>query len=161
MLPIRLVLHPTDFSLHSEAASRVAFALAGDYGARVLVLHVLEPIALGGLEGVAILDPLAYEADLKARLAEVRPHDPKVPVEHRLVAGDAAAEVLRVAKESKCSVIVLGTHGRGGVGRILMGSVAEQVVRKAPCPVVTVKAPPPEAGSVDASLLRKEEPAAV
>jgi nucleotide-binding universal stress UspA family protein len=55
MLPIRLVLHPTDFSLHSEAASRVAFALARDYGARVLVLHVLEPIALGGLAGLVFI----------------------------------------------------------------------------------------------------------
>jgi nucleotide-binding universal stress UspA family protein len=161
MLPLRLVLHPTDFSPHSEAASKLAFALARDYGARVLVLHVMEPIAVGGPEGVAILDPLAYEADLKARLAEVRPPDPQVPVEHRLALGRAAEEVLRVAKESKCGVIVLGTHGRTGLGRALMGSVAEQVVRKAPCPVLTVKAPPAEAGPVDTSLLRKEETAAV
>ena len=161
MLPLRLILHPTDFSPHSEAAAKLAFALARDYGARVLVLHVLEPIVPGGLEGVAILDPLAYEADLKARLAEVRPPGPTVPVEHRLAPGSAAEEILRAAKESKCGVIVLGTHGRGGVGRLLMGSVAEQVVRKAPCPVLTVKAPPREAAPVDASLLRKEETAAV
>ncbi len=161
MLPLRVVLHPTDFSPHSEAAAKLAFALARDYGARVLVLHVMEPIAVGGPEMIAVLDPQAYEADLKARLAEVRPPGPTVEVEHRLVLGSAAEEILRVARESKCGVIVLGTHGRGGVGRLLMGSVAEQVVRKAPCPVLTVKAPPHEAPPVDASLLRTEEGAGV
>ena len=161
MLPLRLVLYPTDFSPHSEAAAKLAFALARDYGAQVLVLHVTGPIAVGGPEMVAILDPMAYEAELKARLAEVRSPYPKVPVEHRLVFGGPAEEILRAAKESHCGVIVLGTHGRRGVGRLLLGSVAEQVVRKAPCPVLTVKAPPPEAGPAGASLLRKEETAAV
>jgi nucleotide-binding universal stress UspA family protein len=161
MLPLRLVLHPTDFSPHSEAAAKLAFGLARDYGARVLVLHVMEPIPVGGPEMVAVLDPLAYEADLKARLAEVRPPGPKVPVEHRLVLGSAAEEILRVAKESKCGVIVLGTHGRTGMGRLFLGSVAERVARKAPCPVVTVKAPPRQAGPVEEGLLGKQEPAAV
>jgi nucleotide-binding universal stress UspA family protein len=161
MLPLRLVLHPTDFSPHSEAAAKLAFGLARDYGAQVLVLHVMEPVAVGGAEGVVILDPAAYQADLRARLAEVRPPGPKVPVEHRLVPGQAAEEILRVAKESKCGVIVLGTHGRTGLGRLLVGSVAEQVVRKAPCPVLTVKAPPRDAAPVDARLLREQEPAAV
>jgi nucleotide-binding universal stress UspA family protein len=161
MLPLRLVLHPTDFSPPSEAAAKLAFGLARDYGARVLILHVIETIAVGGPEGVAILDQEAYEAELRARLAEVRPHDPKVPVEHRLVPGNAAAEILRAAKESQCGVIVLGTHGRTGLGRLLLGSVAEQVVRKAPCPVLTVKAPPAQAASADAGLQHKVEPAAV
>jgi nucleotide-binding universal stress UspA family protein len=161
MLPLRLVLHPTDFSPHSEAAAKLAFALARDYGARVLVLHVLEPIVVGGAEGIAIPDPGAYEAGVRARLAEVRPPGTKVLVEHRLLLGSVAEEILRVAKESQCGVIVLGTHGRTGLGRILLGSVAEQVARKAPCPVLTVKAPPRQPEPVDASLLRKEEPAAV
>ena len=161
MLPLRLVLHPTDFSPHSEAAAKLAFALARDYGARVLVLHVLEPIVMGGVEGVAIPDPGAYEAEMRARLEGVRPSGTEVLVEHRLLLGSIAEEILRVAKESRCGVIVLGTHGRGGVGRLLMGSVAEQVVRKAPCPVLTVKAPPREAAPVDASLLRREETTAV
>jgi nucleotide-binding universal stress UspA family protein len=55
--------------------------------------------------------------------------------------GDTAAEILRAATDAGCDLIVMGTHGRTGLGRLLMGSVAEQVVRKAPCPVVTVKAP--------------------
>jgi hypothetical protein len=55
--------------------------------------------------------------------------------------GDPAEEILRVAEETKCDLIMIGTHGRTGLGRLLMGSVAEQVVRKAHCPVLTVKAP--------------------
>ena len=161
MLPLRLVLHPTDFSPHSEAAAKLAFALARDYGARVLVLHVLEPIVMGGVEGVAIPDPRAYEAEMRARLEGVRPSGTEVLVEHRLLLGSIAEEILRVAKESRCGVIVLGTHGRTGLGRLLLGSVAEQVVRKAPCPVLTVKAPPREAAPADAGQRRQEEPAAV
>jgi universal stress protein A len=162
MLPLRLVLHPTDFSPHSEAAARLAFALARDYGARVLVLHVLEPVVVGGAQGIAIPDPGAYEAEMRARLEEVRPSGTtKVLVEHRLLLGSVAEEILRVAKESQCGVIVLGTHGRTGLGRLLMGSVAEQVVRKAPCPVLTVKAPPRAAAPADAGQRRQEKTAAV
>ena len=161
MLPLRLVLHPTDFSPHSGAAARLAFALARDYGARVLVLHVLEPIVVGGAEGIAIPDPGAYEAEMRARLAEVRPPGTKVLVEHRLLLGSVAKEILRVAQESQCGAIVLGTHGRTGLGRLLLGSVAEQVVRKAPCPVVTVMAPPRAAAPADAGQRRQEETAPV
>jgi nucleotide-binding universal stress UspA family protein len=70
--------------------------------------------------------------------------DVKVPLEHQLRQGDPANEILRVAQEIPCDIIVLGMHGRTGLGRLLMGSVAEQVVRRAPCPVLTVKAPFPE-----------------
>jgi nucleotide-binding universal stress UspA family protein len=62
-------------------------------------------------------------------------------VERRLVIGDPALEILDEAQESKVDLIVMGTHGRSGLGRLLMGSVAESVVRKAACPVLTVKAP--------------------
>jgi nucleotide-binding universal stress UspA family protein len=64
-----------------------------------------------------------------------------VKPEHRAVEGDAVHEILTFAKENPCDLIVMGTHGRTGLGRFLMGSVAEGVVRKAPCPVLTVKTP--------------------
>jgi nucleotide-binding universal stress UspA family protein len=64
-----------------------------------------------------------------------------VNVEHQLKAGDAVAEILSMARHLPCDLIVLGTHGRTGLDRLLMGSVAEQIVRKAPCPVLTVKTP--------------------
>jgi len=74
-------------------------------------------------------------------LAKLRSPDPNVSVKRYLKEGDPATEIVRLAKETKSDLIVMGTHGRTGFGRILMGSVAEQVVRKAPCPVVTVKTP--------------------
>jgi nucleotide-binding universal stress UspA family protein len=82
---------------------------------------------------------------LQQQLDQVLPEDPALPVEHRLVQGDAATQILRMADQTQCDVIVLGTHGRTGLGRLAMGSVAEQVLRRAPCPVVTVKAPLPAA----------------
>jgi nucleotide-binding universal stress UspA family protein len=141
MLAIRTVLHPTDFSERSDFAFRLACSLARDYGARLIVLHVAEPPVVVGSEGM-LMPPVEVDLrPLQDRLQQLRPRDSKVPVEHRLVQGDAATEILSVADETKCDVIVLGTHGRTGLGRLLMGSVAEQVVRKAACPVVTVKTP--------------------
>src|SRR5207247_9050465 len=58
-----------------------------------------------------------------------------------LLEGDAAKEIVELARDSQCDLIVMGTHGRTGLGRLLMGSVAEQVMRRAPCPVLTIKAP--------------------
>ncbi len=141
MLAIRTVLHPTDFSERSEFAFRLACSLARDYGARLVVLHVAEPPTAVAGEGVVMLPPAFDLEPLRERLQQLRPEDLKIPVEHRLVQGDAATEILRVAGEAKCDLIVMGTHGRTGLGRLLMGSVAEQVVRKASCPVLTVKTP--------------------
>ncbi len=85
--------------------------------------------------------PTDYRKAAGDELHRVVAPQPGVQVEHRLEEGDAASEILRVAREGKCDLVVLGTHGRTGLRRLLMGSVAEQVVRQAPCPVVTVKAP--------------------
>jgi hypothetical protein len=68
--------------------------------------------------------------------------DPTVHVEHRLADGNPSEEILRQARDTGCDLIVMGTHGRRGLGRLLLGSVAEEVMRKAPCPVLTVKLPP-------------------
>lgn len=144
MLAIRRILHPTDFSHRSEHAFRVACALARDYNAPLLVLHVVAPAMSYG-EGFVVTPPPDYMEELRRRLERVDPHDPKVVLERKLVEGDAATEVLRTAGEAGCDLIVMGTHGWTGLTRLLMGSVAEQVVRKAACPVLTVKAPFPTA----------------
>jgi nucleotide-binding universal stress UspA family protein len=138
---IRTILHPTDFSRYSENAWRVACSLARDYGANLLVLHVREvPVAVYGEFGT--VPPDTYDAEaLRRELATVEPTVSGLSVERRLTEGNPAAEIVRVAKENNCDLIVLGTHGRTGLGRLLMGSVAEQVVRKATCPVLTVKTP--------------------
>jgi nucleotide-binding universal stress UspA family protein len=142
MTTIRRILHPTDFSERSECAFRVACALARDYGAPLLVLHVCSPFVIYGSSVAVEVTPSHLDACL-ARLRQMETHDPRVRIEHRLVEGDAGTEILRVARENGCDLIVMGTHGRTGLGRLLMGSVAEEVVRKAPCSVLTVKTPWP------------------
>ena len=77
------------------------------------------------------------------KVRQLRPLSPDVPVEYRLAAGDAAAEVVCAAAAAASDLIVMGTHGRSGLKHLLMGSVAERVVRQATCPVLTVKAPAP------------------
>jgi nucleotide-binding universal stress UspA family protein len=141
MLPIHSLLHPTDFSENSHYAFRLACALARDYGARLIVLHVAEPpVAVSG-EGVLMLPPNFDLEPLRKQLQQLESGNPEVQVEHRLVQGYAAEEIVRVAAETKCDLIIMGTHGRTGMGRLLMGSAAEQIMRRAPCPVLTVKMP--------------------
>jgi nucleotide-binding universal stress UspA family protein len=82
-------------------------------------------------------------AELRHRLDAVRPSVPNVTAEHVLLTGDEATEIVRLAVDEGFDLIVMGTHGRTGLSRLLMGSVAEQVLRRAPCPVLTVKQPIP------------------
>jgi nucleotide-binding universal stress UspA family protein len=139
MLAIKQILHPTDFSERSELAFRLACSLARDYGARLLLLHVAEaPTAVYG-EGIILPPPEESWSAAREKLYQLRPKHAGVMVEHMLVEGIAAVEILRVARESKVDAIVMGTHGRTGFSRALMGSVSEQVLRTAPCPVVTVR----------------------
>ena len=92
-------------------------------------------------------EPLEPAATLKEKLRQLLPPNFTGQVEYHVRDGDAAAEILTLAQQSHCDLIVLGTHGRSGVSRLLMGSVAEAVLRKAPCPVLTVKQPLLETGS--------------
>jgi nucleotide-binding universal stress UspA family protein len=133
------ILFPTDFSHTGDAALKMATSLARDTGATLLIVHVEEPpVAYGGGEMYYGL-PDPQTEDLKKMLQEVVPPDPKVPYEHHLITGDPAGAVSRFAKENDVDMIVMGTHGRTGVIRLLMGSVAEAIVRRAPCPVLTYK----------------------
>ena len=134
MLPLRTILHPTDFSPQAEHAYRVARALARDYKARLVVLHVLPapPFIPPGerewLSGVTVTRcPKEW-----ARLRELSRS-------WRLRQGRPASEIITVAKGVGCELIVMGTHGRTGLRRVLLGSVAEDVLRHAPCPVLTVR----------------------
>jgi nucleotide-binding universal stress UspA family protein len=142
---IRTILHPTDFSEAAEAAFQLACSVARDHRARVVLLHVYRPPVCHG-RAVARRQPDSYEEDLRRMLRRLRAREPAVQVEHRLTEGDVVGEILRLAGELGCDLIVLGTHGRTGLARLLLGSVAEQVLRQAPCPVLVAKAPPPPAG---------------
>ncbi len=149
MLPVKTILYATDFSRQSRLAFRLACALARDYSARLVIMTVAEtPLTVVGEGGRIPSEPLDVE-ELRDALAQIRPSDSTTRVEHRLVEGEAATEILRMAKETKCDVIVMGTHGRTGLGRFLMGSVAERVLRKAACPVLTVKMPSEDSTSLE------------
>jgi nucleotide-binding universal stress UspA family protein len=142
MLPIRTILHPTDFSERSASAFCFAASLARDHGARIVVLHVYPPPA-GHSETVARRQPDGFTQSLWQQLKRWQVEG--VPVEHFLAEGEPAAEILRLAREKDCDLIIMGTHGRTGLRRLLLGSVAEEVMRLAPCPVLTVNTPFPHA----------------
>src|SRR5262245_24645157 len=134
------ILVPTDFSTTGHSALDLATSLARDRGAKLLIAHVEEPpLAYGGGEmyyGIEQPD----RKELEKMLSEVVPTDPTVDYEHRLVIGSPATAIVYLAEKENVELIVMPTHGRTGLLRVLMGSVAEEVVRKATCPVLTVKA---------------------
>lgn len=136
---IRVILQPTDFSKAARAALGVARSLARDHGARLIILHVAP--AGTSLEGrlAAELDAGDYQQSLDAIRRRLDGADLKYPVETRLSRGFEAEEILRVAQDVACDLIVMGTHGRTGLRRLLMGNTAESVLPKADCPVLVVK----------------------
>jgi nucleotide-binding universal stress UspA family protein len=135
----KTIVFPTDFSTASDAALPHAESLAKSSGARLLIVHVEEPpLAYGGGELYYGLPEPSSERILKM-LEDVRPKDPAVPFTHRLTMGDPAGEIVRIAGDEGAEMIVLGTHGRTGMTRLLMGSVAESIVRRAPCPVLVYR----------------------
>lgn len=150
MLTIHTILHPTDFSDLAGRAFEVAYSMARDLGTRLIVLYVDPPPVCHG-ELVARRQPNGYHEELWRKLDQIQAPDREVVVEHRLEEGEAAEEILRLAAAENCDLIVMGTHGRTGLSRLLMGSVAEQVVRKAACPVLTLKSPWPKAEEASAA----------
>lgn len=137
------ILHPTDFSECSGHAFEMACVVARDYGAKLLVQHVRQPPA--AIQGEVVVFPIEVPGETEAardRLHAVLPSESGIVVEHHLTVGDPVSEIVELASRKRCDLIVMGTHGRSGLSRLILGSVAEQVLRKAPCPVLMVKTPP-------------------
>lgn len=156
MLPLGTILHPTDFSEQSEFAFRVASSLARDYNARLILLHVNQPpmVIYAGGPMPAETWPNVEEVKGKLRNMEGRTHH--VRVELKVLEGDPVDMILRAAEETHSDVIVMGTHGRTALTRLLLGSVAESVIRKAPCPVLTAKPAAARMKAVEESETRAE-----
>ena len=135
----KTILFPTDFSPASDAAFGYAVSLARDSNSRLLILHVDNlQVAYTGAD--MYLPPSTVPShEVEKQLRSVVPPDKCVACEHRLVIGTPAEEIVQIAADEDVELIVMGTHGRTGITRLLMGSVAEAVVRKAPCPVLTLK----------------------
>jgi nucleotide-binding universal stress UspA family protein len=154
MLPIQTILHPTDFSDRSRNALALASSLARDYGAQLILLHVLPRPIVGFGEGVIPPDLADLRAEAREDLARVILPDIDVVADRRLLEGDPGTMILKVALEESVDLIVMGTHGRSGLGRLLMGSVAESVMRRSRCPVLTVTSPFP--ATVSGCMTRAE-----
>ena len=141
MLPLKTILHPTDFSEPASHARKMAIELARDYGARLILLHVVEPPVYYGELGASVNASDEVRQSEREKLAELVEPKSIVHIEPITVDGMAAQEILRVARERHADLIVVGSHGRSGLGRVLMGSVAEEISRNAPCPVLIVRTP--------------------
>lgn len=146
MKPFTHLLVPVDFSPYSSAAVRLAADIARRYDAKITLVHVYEPIAYALPDGFALVsaEELTRALDqMKKQLETIKAEAegagaPRVTITQEQ--GVAATEIVHLAREQKVDLIVMGTHGRKGLTHAVMGSVAERVVRSAPCPVLTLKA---------------------
>ena len=151
MLPFRRILIPTDFSETSLEALPIAAELASHFGAELLLLHVLPMDAPTPWDippyadfGLAASPRPEYEASVRQEVerrlqAIAARHAQGANVRHVLGRGDAAAEIGRIASEEQADLVVLATHGWTGWRHLVFGSVAEKVLREAPCPVLSVR----------------------
>ena len=136
MIHVERILYPTDFSSYANQAYFHAVGLAQKHGASLTIAFVYDPSRIETPPGVD--DPKEY---WRAQLEQIRPLDDGIPVTHVLLEGEASDGIVRLARERKMSLVVMGTHGRTLIERGVLGSVAERVLRDAPCSVMVVKIP--------------------
>jgi len=145
---IQRILVPHDFSETAQAALDYALDLAQKLGAGITVVHAYEYPVLAYPEGPALTADLMRQVQTAAGAAldavVTKSRRPGIAIDSALRQGPPWSEVIAAAKEGKADLVVIGTHGRKGLSRALLGSVAEKVVRTAPCPVLTVHGPASE-----------------
>lgn len=152
MLPFQKILCPTDFSEPALTALKRAEELARHFGAEIIVAHVIPPVpgphSFPDPQANFNFDLPLYQQELAIHaekvLKELVSHQvsPEVRTRDLVTTGEAAPEILRVARQEHVDLIVIASHGLTGWRRLVFGSVAEKVVRQAPCPVLTIMAPP-------------------
>ena len=146
MLTLKTVLVPTDFSDASESALRYGKAMAEEFGASLHVVHVMEDLLAHAWAAEVYVSSMPQlrdeiEKESRQRLGALLTEAERKAfrAETALLAGNPFLEIIRYAKAHGVDLIVMGTHGRGPIAHMLLGSVAEKVVRKSPCPVLTVR----------------------
>jgi nucleotide-binding universal stress UspA family protein len=138
MIRVRKILYPTDFSSYSNQAYFHAVALAENHKASLTVLFVYTPdIVTPGQPP----DEAGAKSYWQSQLEQIRPVNPSIVVHHMLLEGNPAREIVRYSRDADMDLIVMGTHGRTGLERLLVGSVAERVMKDASCSVLVVKLP--------------------
>jgi universal stress protein A len=147
MISIQQILVPTDFSEPSEVAVKYGKAFAETFRARLHLLHVVDDcLTSWPSEGASVVVPVAIEeleAQAKAQLRAILPDAERERIRTCVLTlrGSPSMEIASYALSEKIDLIIMGTHGRSPMAHLLMGSVAEKVVRKAPCPVLIVRHP--------------------
>jgi nucleotide-binding universal stress UspA family protein len=148
MILFKKILVPTDFSDPSYEAMRTANEMALHFGAELYIVHVvpLVPVTPATIDPAAFNVPLyqeglqvSYRKLLDETVEEII--SKKLSVRSMILQGDAAPEIVQLAGDENIDLIVISTHGETGLGRLIFGSVAEKVVRLAPCPVLTTRIP--------------------
>ena len=149
MLPLKKILWPTDFSDASYEALRTAETLALHFSAKLVLVHVIPPVPLiPGYDAPSGVGSASYfeQVELTARESLDKIVTERVSSEvaslKMIVHGNPPDEVVRAAGEQNADLIVIATHGLTGWRRFIFGSVAEKVIRMAPCPVLTIQVPP-------------------
>jgi len=147
MVRFKQILFPTDFSDFSKYAASFAVSFACDYGAKLYILHVSET----SYDISEMLSEKPSPEELRAKVEELAAREieeastpdmlEKLDYDITHLTGKPFAEIIKFVKEKKIDMIVMGTHGRSALESAIMGSTAEKVVRKAPCPVLTVRRP--------------------
>ena len=137
----RTVILATDLSPTSEAATTAALDLAGSLGARLLAVSVIDPgsLRLPGGRFRQRVDQVRNEREHVAQSLVARGRSIGVTVDFLVWEGDPGESIIEAARAESADMIVVGSHGRGTVGRFLIGSVSDHVVRNAPCPVLVVR----------------------
>jgi nucleotide-binding universal stress UspA family protein len=144
-MQIKTILFPTDFSNGARAAMDHAVSLAKDYQARLILLYVIQDISIAewyipsSLSVADLLEDMQKSATAEMDKWGVEVSAQVKDVEKMVVRGVPFVEIIKTAKDKQVDLIVIGTHGRTGIDHLLFGSTAEKVVRKAPCPVLTVR----------------------
>jgi nucleotide-binding universal stress UspA family protein len=146
MKPFSKILVPVDFSPHSREATLYAVDLARRYGAPITLVHAYQPVAYALPESFVMYTPdqLANVlTELQKQLATAKADaelSGATRVDTHVLQGDVASQIVQCAVDGGHDLIVMGTHGRTGPSHLLLGSIAEKVMRRAPCPVLTVRA---------------------
>ncbi len=148
MIDLHRILVPTDFSKFSTNALTYAAAFADKFGAELYLLHVVQNLAMMVPDTVNVVPPVVpsiEELTAAVRVAldrTIRDNQLERFIVHKEVReGTPFYEIIQFAREKDVDLIVMGTHGHSGLVHVLLGSVTEKVVRKAPCPVLTVRHP--------------------
>lgn len=139
-ISLKNILYATDFSRYSDAALPFALSVSRRYGSRLFALHVISFLPFPNVSPTPAWQAMAAQAlrEAKEAMARLEPQWREIPHEKLIRKGDIWTELSKTIEEKEIDLAVIGTHGRTGVSRALMGSVAEKIFRHAPCPVLTV-----------------------